>query len=94
MTVTRMSGEFARWNKTAKVIQVEKVQDNLEWLDRSLICISDAPKDIDKIRTMICNTFPEVILVRDLGKFKFLLTMDSKESKERLKNEETDRLKQ
>jgi len=92
--VTRMSGEFTQWNKTAKVIQVEKVQDNLEWLDRSLLCISDAPRDIDKIKTMICNTFPEVILVRDLGKFKFLLTMDSKESKERLKNEETDRLKQ
>ena len=33
-------------------------------------------------------------MVRDLGKFKFLLTMESKEVKERLKNEDEERLKQ
>ena len=33
-------------------------------------------------------------MVRDLGKFKFLLTMESKEIKEKLKNEEAECLKQ
>ena len=93
-TEARLSGEFVQRNKKAKVIKVEKAQDNLEWLDRSLICVSDDPKDIEKLRTMICNTLPEVTLVRDLGKFKFLLTMDSKESEEKLKNEEIERLQQ
>jgi len=43
---------------------------------------------------MINNAFHEKIMVRDLGKFKFLLTMESKEVKERLKNEDEERLKQ
>jgi len=77
-TVTNMDG----LKKTAKVIEVEKVQDNLEWLGQSLMCISDTPRDIDSIRSSINNTFQEKIMVRDLRKFKFLLTMESKDMKE------------
>ena len=93
-TVTKLSGESVQKEKTAKVIKAETEQGNLEWLKRSLLCISDEPKDIDKLISTISNTFPDEILVRDLGKFKFLLTLESKESKERLKNEEFERLKQ
>jgi len=91
---TKMSGEFVQHSKTTKVIKIEKVQDNLEWLSRSLMCVSYTPRDIGSIRSLINNTFHEKIMVRDLGKFKFLLTMESKEMKEKLKNEEEDCLKQ
>ena len=93
-TVTKMDGEVIQMKKTAKVIEVEEVQDNLEWLGQSLTCISDTPRDIDSIRSSINNTFQEKIMVRDLGKFKFLLTMESKEMKEKLMTEEGERLKQ
>jgi len=86
--------EFPHCNKTAKVIQLEKVQDNLEWLERSLTCISDIPRDVESLRAMIGTTLPVKILVRDLGKFKFLLTMESKEIKDKLKNEGAECLKQ
>ena len=41
---------------TTKVIKVEKAQDNLKWLGRSLIAISDSPKDIDSLKSMISST--------------------------------------
>ena len=76
------------------MIAVETVQDNLEWLARSLTCISDTPRDIDELRSMISKTFHEKIVVRDLEKFRFLLTMETQEVKERLKNNGEERLKQ
>ena len=91
--MTKMNGEFTQLKKTTKVIKVKEVQDNLEWLGRSLTCISDTPRDIDSLRSAINNTFQEEIIVRYLGKFKFLLTLESKELKERLMNEDEERLK-
>ena len=70
------------------------MQDNLEWLEKSLTCISDIPRDVKSLRTMIDTTFPDKILVRDLGKIKFPFTMESKEIKEKLKNERAGCLKQ
>ena len=89
-----MKGEYVQKEKSARVIAVEAVQENLEWLARSLTCISDTPRDIDALRLMISKTFHEEIVVRDLGKFKFILTMESQEVKERLKNDGEERLKQ
>ena len=51
--VTIMSEEFVQRNKTAKVFQMEKVNENLEWLEKSLTCISDLPKDVEVLRSMI-----------------------------------------
>jgi len=76
------------------VIAVETVQDNLEWLARSLTCISDIPTDIDALIPTISKSFHEKIVVRHLGKFKFLLTTESQEVKERLKNDGEERLTQ
>jgi len=89
-----MNDEYMQLKKTVKVVNVEAVQDNLDWLGRSLTCISDTPRDIESLRLTINNAFQEKVVVRDLGKFKFLLTMESKEIKERLKNEGDERLKQ
>jgi len=91
---TKMSEEFDQQTKTAKVIQLEKAEENLEWLERSLTCISDLPRDVDALRIEIQDAFPDKILVRDLGKFKFLLTVESKEMKEKLKIEGEECLKQ
>ena len=88
-----LTGNF-KDQPSAKVIKVEAVQENLEWLGRSLICCSEVPRDIDSLRRSINEAFQEQILVRDLGHFKFLLTMDSKESKDRLKIEGKGRLEQ
>ena len=92
--VTIMSGEFVQQNKTTKVVQLEKVNENLEWLDLSLTCISDFPQDVEVLRSKIQNAFSEKILVRDLGKYKFLLSMESKDIKERLKTKGKGSLKQ
>ena len=51
------------------------MNENLEWLERSLPCILDIPRDVEEQRTMIQNAFPDKILARDLGTFKFLLTI-------------------
>jgi len=91
---TRRTEESVQRVKSAKVIKIEKVIDNLEWLERSLTCCSGTPRDIDSLRLMINNAFKEKIVVRDLGKFKFLLTMDSKETKESLKDEAKEMLNQ
>ena len=93
-TRVRVSEELLKQEKSAKVIKVEEVLDNLEWLGRSLTCISDVPRDIDSLRLLITQAFQEKIVVRDLGKFKFLLTMDSKETKARLKIDGKEHLKQ
>jgi len=90
----RVNEEGLKKDKSAKVIKVEEVLENLEWLGRSLTCISDVPRDIDSLRLLITQAFQEHIVVRDLGKFKFLLTLDSKETKDRLKMEGYERLKQ
>jgi len=92
--VTKMSEEFIQQNKTAKVLNLEKVDENLEWLERSLTCISDVPRDVDALSIEIQDAFPDKILVRDLGKFKFLLTVETKEVKEKLKTEGAECLKQ
>jgi len=82
-------------NKENKhVKEVKEVKENLEWLAMSLICTSDSPQDVEVLRTRIQNAFSEKILVRDLGKFKFLLSMESKEIKEKLKTEGEESLKQ
>ena len=60
----------------------------------SYIDASNIPRDVEALRIMIQNAFIEKILVRDLGKFKFLLTMESKEIKEKMKTEEEGCLKQ
>ena len=73
---------------------MDKVNENLEWLERSMTCISDISRDVEELRGLIQNAFTNEILVRDLGKFKFLLTMESKEIKEKLKAEDEGRLKQ
>jgi len=83
----RVNGEPLQQDKLTRVIKVEKAVANLEWLERSLTCCSDSPRDIASLRLMIQQTFKEKIVVRDLGKFKFLLTFDSKEIKDRLKTE-------
>jgi len=70
------------------------VNENLEWLEKSLTCISDLPRDVNALRIEIQDAFPNKILVRDLGKFKFLLTVESKEIKEKLKTEGEECLKQ
>jgi len=80
--------------KSARVIKLEVVQENLAWLRRSLICCSETPRDIDALRRLINEAFQEQIVVRALGHFKFLLTMDSKETKDRLKVEGQGRLEQ
>ena len=85
--ITRLSEEFVQRNKTTKVIQLEKVNDNLEWLERSPTCFSESPRDIAVMRSAIQKALPYQIVVRDLGKCKFLLTMESKEIKEKLKTE-------
>ena len=90
---SKMDDEFVHLKKTTKVIKVEKAQDNFEWLGRSLTCISDSTRDIDSLRLMISYTLHENFVVRDLGKIKFLLTLDSKEIKERLKNDDDECLK-
>jgi len=90
----RINAEDPEKDKTAKVVKVEEVLDNLEWLGRSLTCISDVPRDIDSLRLLITQAFQEHIVLRDLGKFKFLLTLDSKEAKDKLKIEGFERLKQ
>ena len=59
-----------------------------------MTCISDIPRDVEGLRGLIQNAFTDEILVRDLGKFKLLLTMESKEIKEKLKTGEEGRLKQ
>ena len=86
--------EFGQLKQSTKVVTVEEVQDNLDWLDRSLTCITDTPRDIESLSYMINNSLQEKVVVRDLGKFKFLLTLESKEAKERLKIEGVERLKQ
>jgi len=80
--------------KSARVIKVEAVQENLEWLGRSLTCCSEAPRDTESLRREINEAFQEQIVVRDLGHHKFLITMDSKETKDRLKIEGKVRLEQ
>ena len=77
--------DLAQQDKVARVVQVTKANENLEWLERSLTCISDLPRDVDELRTEIQKAVSETILIRDLGKFSFLLTMESKEAKEKLK---------
>ena len=52
-----------------------------------MTCISDLPRDVDELRIGIQNAYSENILVRDIGKFSFLLTMESKAAKEKLKTE-------
>ena len=81
-------------SRVAKVFKVEKVYENLEWLAKSLTCISDVPRDVEALRIAIQGAFSEKILVRDLGKYKFLLTVDSQEIKEKLKTEGEECLKQ
>ena len=85
--VTNLSEECVQQTKTTKVVQLEKVDENLDWLGRSLTCISNIPRDVEGLRNRIQNAFPKRILIRDLGKFKFLLTMESKEAQEKLINE-------
>jgi len=92
--VTVLSEERAQQPKTAKVVQLEKVVDNLDWLERSLTCISSIPRDVEDLSRRINNAFSERILIRDLGKFKFLLTLESKEAKEKLRNEGEECLKE
>jgi len=89
-----MIDEPGKLKKTAKVVTIEELQDNLEWLDRSLTCISDKPRDVESLRLMINSSLQQEIEVRDLGKFKFLLTLESKEIKERIKSEGVEKLKQ
>ena len=88
-----MGDEFVQRNKTAKMIKLDKAQENLEWLERSLICTSDIPRDVDKLRKEVQDAFPGTILVRDIGKFKFILTLVTKEFKEKFKTEEEERLR-
>jgi len=79
--ITKLGEEFVQRNKTAKVVQLEKVKDNMEWLERSLTCISELPRDIEVLRTTIQKAFPYQILARDLGKYKFLLTWNQRRLK-------------
>jgi len=73
---------------------LEKVNENLEWLDLSLTCISDYPHDVEALRSRIQTAIPDKILIRDLENFKYLLSVESKEIKERLNNEGEGCLKQ
>ena len=73
---------------------MQNMDENLEWLERSLTCTSDVPRDVDALRSGIQDAFPDKILVRDLGKFKFFLTVETKEVKEKLKTEGEECLKQ
>jgi len=59
----RMNEESVQRVKSAKVIKIEKAMDNLEWLERSLTCCSEIPRDIDSLRLMINNAFQEKIVV-------------------------------
>jgi len=69
----RRNAESVQRVKSAKVIKLEKAMDNLEWLERSLTCCSEIPRDIDSLRLLINNAFQEKIVVRDLGKLSFFL---------------------
>ena len=84
---SNVSDDIAKKSRRARVFKVGKVNENIEWLEKSLTCISVVPRDVDALRTAIQEAFPEKILVRDLGKYKFLLTVESLETKERLKTE-------
>ena len=46
----------------AKVIQLEKVNENLEWLNKSLTCISELPRDVEEVRSLIQDAFTDKIL--------------------------------
>ena len=92
--VTSLSEEFVPTSKAVKVLQLEQVNDNLEWLEKSMTCISDTPRDVEELRTTIQSSFPHPILVRDIGKFKFLLTAETKEIKDKLRTEGADCLNQ
>jgi len=97
--VEQSSGVFKeQWHRfnqpgqSPKVIKVEINQESLEWLERSITCCSEVPRDIESIKRLINDTFEEKIEVRDLGHYKFILTLESKESKDRMKIEGKERL--
>jgi len=81
-------------DKDTKVIALKAVEDNLWWLETSLICCSEEPRDVDLLKGWIKDAFQQNILVRDVGHYKFLLTVESKEAKDRLKVEGLERLNQ
>jgi len=89
-----MSEEFVQRSKTAKVLKLKKVSDNLEWLEKSLTCISYVPRDVEELSSLIQTSFPDPILVRDIGKFKFILTAETNEIKDKLKIEGAECLNQ
>jgi len=97
--VEQSSGVFKeQWHRfnqpgqSPKVIKVEINQESVEWLERSITCCSEVPRDIESIKRLINDTFEEKIEVRDLGHYKFILTLESKESKDRMKIEGKERL--
>jgi len=78
--------------RSSRVIRLETVEENFQWLERSLTCCSELPRDVDSLKSWITENFQEKIEVRELGHFKFLLTMESKELKNWIKIEGKERL--
>jgi len=78
--------------RSSRVIRMEIIEENFQWLERSLTCCSESPRDVESLKSWVTENFKEKIEVRDLGHFKFLLTMESKELKNWLKIEGKERL--
>ncbi|KAJ8449196.1 hypothetical protein Cgig2_027198 [Carnegiea gigantea] len=65
--------------KEVKLVKGEVNEEPLNWLKRSLVCVSDEPRELDVLQTTLNSNFPRFTKICALGKFKFILSCETEE---------------
>ncbi|KAL4373670.1 hypothetical protein AHAS_Ahas05G0105000 [Arachis hypogaea] len=58
-------------------VEVAVAEDNMEWLQRSLVGTMTKPMDFISLSETMVKSFPSVVQIRDMGAHKALLIFDS-----------------
>jgi len=75
--IVRMGQEEPPKNPISLIKEV--CREKLQWLNKSHVCESDEPRDVDCLYSAMANGIIEAATLRDMGLYRFLLTLDEEQ---------------